>query len=214
MWDILFVSMPFYLCSLGMQETYGKILRQRHAKRNGVEVPKDDRPASAKIKQLFVVTIARPVRMLLTEPIVAFLSLYVGFVFAVLNAFFAAFPYVFETTYGFNEGQAGLVFLGVGIGVMFGVITGLLCDRLIYQKKFAQALHAGKTRLEPEARLYAACIASIGVPVGLFWFAWTARKDVHWICPVLSTIPFAWGNVSIFVSRVLARWTIDASNQS
>jgi hypothetical protein len=36
--------------------------------------------------------------------------------------------------------------------------------------------------------------------VGLFWFAWTARHDVHWISPVLAAIPFAWGNLCIFIS--------------
>ena len=37
----------------------------------------------------------------------------------------------------------------------------------------------------------------------LFWFAWTARSSIHWISPVLSGIPFAWGNLAIFISSAL-----------
>jgi hypothetical protein len=40
----------------------------------------------------------------------------------------------------------------------------------------------------------------MSVAIGLFWFAWTARHDVHWISPVLAAIPFAWGNLCIFIS--------------
>jgi len=55
----------------------------------------------------------------------------------------------------------------------------------------------------PEKRLYAAMLGSVGLPMGLFWFAWTARKDVHWISPILATIPFAWGNLCVFTSVAL-----------
>ena len=58
----------------------------------------------------------RPFHMLLTEPIVMFLSLYVGFDFAVLYAFFAALPLVFAETYDFAPHQTGLVFLALGLG--------------------------------------------------------------------------------------------------
>lgn len=44
-------------------------------------------------------------------------------------------------------------------------------------------------------------IGSLGLPIGLFWFAWTAKREVHWISPVLAAVPFAWGNLCIFVSR-------------
>jgi hypothetical protein len=37
----------------------------------------------------------------------------------------------------------------------------------------------------------------------LFWFAWSARPSTHWISPVLAGVPFAWGNVCIFISAAL-----------
>ena len=37
----------------------------------------------------------------------------------------------------------------------------------------------------------------------LFIFAWTARDHVHWIWPTLAGIPFAWGNLCLFLSATM-----------
>lgn len=154
----------------------------------------------AAIKFLITVTLFRPVHMLIAEPIVGFLSLYNAFTFSILFAFFEAFPIVFGGVFGFSTSQVGLAFLAVGLGVALGVVSAIVIDRIIYQKLHKQALAEGRTIVAPEHRLYAAMFGSIGIPVGLFWFAWTSRQTVHWIVPILASIPFAWGNISIFVS--------------
>lgn len=118
-----------------------------------------------------------------------------------LYAFFASIPLVFQKTYGFDSHQNGLVFISLGIGALLATATNILCDRLIYQKKAKEARERGETgHLPPEQRLYPAMMGSLGVAIGLFWFAWTARPDIHWISPVLALIPFNWGNLCIFVS--------------
>lgn len=40
-------------------------------------------------------------------------------------------------------------------------------------------------------------------PSSLFWFAWAARSSIHWISPVLAGIPFALGNLAIFIAGAL-----------
>lgn len=44
---------------------------------------------------------------------------------------------------------------------------------------------------------------SIGLPISLFWFAWTSKKSVHWIVPIMGLVIFVWGNVSVFIPCVL-----------
>jgi hypothetical protein len=196
--------------TLTSQETYKKILLKNRAKRLGLEPPAPAiPPGRSPLGFLFFVTLTRPIRMLFTEPVVASLSVYIAFNFGVLYGFFAAFPIIFESpypevkVYHFNTGESGLVFLAVGVGVLIGTAIVVTIDRLYYVPKTLRRRAQGN--LEPlpaEERLYAMMIASFLVPIGLFWFAWSAKEDVHWISPVLATIPFACGNYMIFANAM------------
>ena len=204
-WPILFSLVPVYLYSLGMKETYKKIILQKRAKRLGIPPPAKVGPSGlAALKFLITVTLIRPISMIFTEPIVFFLSLYVGFNFSVLFGFFDAFPIVFEGVYHFDSGFSGLTFLGIGFGCCIGVATSIYINRLLYHKEYLVSHREGRSGIvAPEHRLYAAMMGSFGIPVGLFWFAWTSRSDIHWISPLLATVPFAWGNICVFTAAAL-----------
>jgi hypothetical protein len=149
-------------------------------------------------------TIGRPVHMIFTEPIVAAFGIYVAFNFAILYGFFAAFPAVFERIYGFNTGQSGLVFLAIAVGNIIAYLLFILIDRLTFRPMILAAKPKANGNLAPpEVRLYAAMIGAILLPISLFWFAWTARPSIHWICPVIASIPFATGNLLVFYSAML-----------
>ena len=51
----------------------------------------------------------------------------------------------------------------------------------------------------PEAMVSMVCIASILLPAGELWFAWTCTPNVHWIVPIIAGIPFGAGNTGIFI---------------
>lgn len=135
--------------------------------------------------------------MLVAEPIVALLCLYIAAEFGTLFSFFAAIPYIFGTIYQFNLEQEGLVFVSIIIGCFLALITILLCDTFIYNRQTAQDQASS---VAPEHRLYPAMIGSIGLPTGLFWYAWTARPSISWASAAAAVIIFAWGNLCIFVS--------------
>ncbi|PON25212.1 hypothetical protein TGAM01_v205898 [Trichoderma gamsii] len=130
---------------------------------------------------------------------VTFICLYVAVEFGTLFSFFAGVPYTFATVYGFSIDDAGLLFLTIVIGCLLGLLTIVLCDFFLYRK---QAPRYASNRILPEYRLYPALFGSVGLPVGLFWFAWSARPDVHWLSPAAAIVPFAWGNLGIFISTV------------
>ena len=203
-WILLFAMVPIWLYSLGMKETYKRIILQKRAKKLGIAPPPGGPRGIEALKFFMTVTLFRPLKMLVTEPIVLFLSLYVAFNFSVLFAFFDAFPIVFQGVYGFNGGLSGLCFLGVGLGCCLAVITAIVVNMIWYHPLYLKSLDAGtRGYVDPEHRLYAAMMGSLGLPVGLFWFAWTATREVHWISPVLATVPFGWGNMLIFISTAL-----------
>lgn len=132
---------------------------------------------------------------------VFFLSLYTAFAFGVLFLFFAAFPYIFmRPPYLFDTSQSGLTFLAIGLGVLLGGFTGVLIDHSIYQAKHRAAMGRGETHAAPEHRLYNAMMGSWGILGGLFWVGWSAAKGAHWAVVLVGSVPFAWGNLCLFVS--------------
>ena len=198
-WCILFVSLTVFLLALPMQETYKPIVLARRAKSLGIAPP-----ATKSAKTAIIQTFVRPSHMLVTEPVVFFLSLYTAFAFGILFLLFAALPVIFQgAPYHFTTSQTGLIFLAIGLGVLLASGTSVLIDRLIYQRHHSLALSSGSKNAAPEHRLYNAMIGSFGIPVGLFWMAWSADKGTHWIVPTLALIPFAWGNLCLFTSAVL-----------
>ena len=150
---------------------------------------------------MLTITLIRPVHMIFTEPIVGFFSLYIAFNFAVLFGYFDAFPIVFQGVYGMGRGTSSLPWLAVLVGCCISVITVIVIDKTMYRKRYLESKAQGRNGMvAPEHRLYVSMLGSLGLPIGLFWFGWTSRSDVHWISPTLAAIPFAWGNLCVFVS--------------
>lgn len=192
------------VASLGMRETHKRILLERRAKKRGLKVAGDSNISTVReFQTLLRDAMLRPLVLLATEPIVSFLSLYIGFNFAVLYGFFASLQLVFQEVYGFQPHETGLTFLSLAIGATLATVTCLIMDKLIYQKKHQQLTKQGVKKVPPEYRLYPAMVGSIGVVVSLFWFAWTARRGISWAAPVVALIPFNWGNLCIFTSAAI-----------
>ena len=69
----------------------------------------------------------------------------------------------------------------------------------IYQEKVLLYYRpdAGKN---PESRLWPAAIASVFLPIGLFWVGWSSRASVPWIVPALGTGVSTIGIFSIYLA--------------
>jgi uncharacterized membrane protein len=46
-------------------------------------------------------------------------------------------------------------------------------------------------------------MGSWGILIGLFWVGWSAGKGAHWAVVLVGSVPFAWGNLCLFVSVVM-----------
>ncbi|KAL0635824.1 Polyamine transporter 4 [Maublancomyces gigas] len=198
MWIILILGGAMMIPLYFMEESYKTVILKRRAIARGQELPPKPDPKKA-LKMIFTITLARPSVMLFTEPIVQAVALYSSFAFAVLFGFFEAYPVAFQLEYGFALGQTGLCFLGIAGGLIIGCIIYLVQDKLVY----APALKKHNGNPPPEIRLVPAMIGSVLMPIGLFWFAWTAKKEVHWISPVLAGAPFGAGLVLVFLTAVM-----------
>ena len=194
MWIVIIFGAALLVPLAMLDESYKTVILKRRALACGQALPPKPDPKTA-LKTIFTITLARPTHMLLKEPIVQAVALYSSFAFAVLFGFFEAYPFVFQREYGMNLGETGLCFLGIAAGLCLGCLIYLVQDRVFYVP--AHRKHNGSP--PPEARLIPAMIGSGLMPVGLFWFAWTARVDIHWIVPCIAGVPFGAGLVLVFV---------------
>lgn len=190
-----------------MRETYEPVLLEREAKRLRKATGNDrlrPRTHNKDLSQpeLLARAIIRPTRMLLFSPVVFFISLYTAFMFSLIYLLFTTFPAVFEETYGFRPGLAGLSYLGLGLGMLLAVVLfGVLSDKLLHQQR-------GGTVSRPELRLLLMMWCSPLMPIGFFIYGWSADKHTHWIVPIIGT--FIIGLSTFLVMMPAQLYLVDA----
>ncbi|KAI1102655.1 polyamine transporter 1 [Jackrogersella minutella] len=203
-----FTGILWIVGTLFIPETYAPILLRRRSEKlsattGKVYISKLDAGKPKKtVGQEFKIAMSRPWILLFREPIVLLTSLFMAIVYGTLYMMFAAFPIVFQQQRGWSPGIGGLAFLGIAVGMLVSVAYSIY-DNTRYAK--TAAAHGGNA--PPEARLPPAMIGSILLPVGLFWFAWTCQKEIHWIVSIIASGFFASGLVLVFLS--LMNYTID-----
>jgi multidrug resistance protein len=180
-----------------MRETYEPVLLERKAKRLRKETGNLDLRSKLDqgipTREFFTRALIRPTKMLIFSPIVLALSTYMAVVYGYLYLLFTTLTLVFESKYHFSQGAVGLSFLGIGIGSLIGlVLFGAMSDRLV--KKMS-----AKGEMKPEYRLPPLIPGSFIIPIGLFWYGWSADKGIHWIMPIIGTLFVGLGLLATFM---------------
>lgn len=143
--------------------------------------------------QLLKRTAIRPLRILFLSPVVFLLSLYTGFIYGLIYVLFTTFPDVYIGRYGFTTELSGLVYLGLGLGMLVSLMFCIfLGDRLMANGT------TGRSR-EPERRLLPMLWFSLVLPVGFFWYGWSAYKAAPWIVTILGTLLIGVGSMMILI---------------
>jgi DHA1 family multidrug resistance protein-like MFS transporter len=126
-----------------------------HAKQEEIEVD---------LRELAEKNFSRPLRMLVSEPIVLLISLYMAFIYGLLYLFLTAYPLVFQGVHGMNPGVGGLPFFGMILGQLSaGVFIALR------QPGYNRKLKANNDWPIPEWRLPEVIIGGASFSLGLFW---------------------------------------------
>lgn len=209
MWVSLMFSGAVLPLILLCPETFKIIILRDRAIKRGIKVYKQ--PLNFEyIKNLLFINSLKPLQMLVEEPIVLLLSLYIAFVFAVLFGFFEAFPIIFRGVYKMDLGVSGLPFIAVGIGLIGGVVFYVILDLTVVFKKNPDGTRGnfdeeGKIIWDPpESKLLVGKIGSVCLPIALFWMGWTGRTgSVHWMAPTAAGVPFGFGLILVFFSVVM-----------
>ncbi|OKL58891.1 putative transporter [Talaromyces atroroseus] len=166
-----------------------------HAKQEEIEVD---------FGELISKNFSRPIRILVSEPIVLLLTIYMSFIYGLLYLFMTAYPIVFQEIHGFNKGVGGLPYFGMVVGELFAGIF-IISQQPSYNRKLA----ANNNIPVPEWRLPPAIVGGVAFSAGLFWFFWTGYKaSIPWIAPTLSGLFTGFGLLTIFLQCL--NYIIDA----
>ncbi|KAF2836718.1 MFS general substrate transporter [Patellaria atrata CBS 101060] len=180
-------------------ESYAPVLLQQRARRirfatkNWAVHAKADE-AELDISSLMHKYLLRPFAMLVFEPILLLITLYMALIYGILYLFFLAYPIAFQESRGWNGGVGALPFLGITVGV----IAGCLIIAHTTKTRFARKLQE-TGRVVPEERLIPMIIGGFLMPAGMFWFAWTSSPHISWVPQVLAGIPIGAGILMIFL---------------
>ncbi|ORX56900.1 MFS general substrate transporter [Hesseltinella vesiculosa] len=198
-WVNMIVSAVLWVAICLMPETYAPVLLSRRAKRMRQTLNDDsyvtvEEEFPIPLSEVVYSNLIRPFQMLLTEPILLLMSCYIAIIYALLYGFFFAYPVVFSELHHMNDGQIGLMFIGVLIGTAFALITTPQLEKR-YRKTAAS--RPNKQAL-PEDRLPGMMLAAPFIPISLFIFGWTSFPWVHWTGPASAGIPFGFGMVLVY----------------
>lgn len=214
-WAFWLSAITGAICELGFlaffRETYEPIIVRDKARRLRKETGNtklrckyDTVENSQTVRRVLLGSCDRPLRMLVGTPTVALLAMYVSVVYGFLYILLTTITVVFESIYGFTQGEAGLAYLGLSLGMVVGVLLCALSSD--WWLKRQAALHGGQ--MKPEYRLPPMVLGGVLIPVGLFVYGWTSRPELFYIIPMLGTAALGFG---FFVTTIpLNAYLVDA----
>ncbi|KAJ6464893.1 MFS polyamine transporter [Mycena sanguinolenta] len=148
------------------------------------------------VRGIITRTLFRPIQMLVDEPILLLITVYLSLVYGVMYCLFEALPIIFIEKRGFTLSQNGLIFIGVGIGTTLGAVLNVY-----FSRHYPALIKTWRGFPPPEERLYVGMVGGCSFAVGIFWLGWTGQyPSVPWYVPALSTIAVGVSISSIFIS--------------
>ncbi|KAJ9635580.1 hypothetical protein H2204_005754 [Knufia peltigerae] len=164
-------------CLVCLRESYAPVILQKRALKSGAYAS----------TQRHIANGPKPGEDLLNA------LLYMAIIYGYLYLLFTTITQVYENVYGFSTGLAGLSYLGLGVGMVLGLaVFGSTSDKRLKKKKEKEG------QVEPEFHLQALIPAALCIPVGLFWYGWSAEKKIHWIMPILGTTWVGFAMTGVF----------------
>jgi hypothetical protein len=196
---VIFIGVVGILGIVFIPETYGPVLLQRRthnlAKADGkIYVSVLEKNQGKKLpSEVFKRALFRPWIFLFLEPIVLIASVYMAIIYGTVYMFMGAMPIVYNEDRGWSVGIGGLAFLGIAVGIIFGLVYAIWDNNIRYMR-----LYAAKATT-PESRLPPAIIGGVALPIGMFAFAWTNYPSIHWSVSIILSAPFGFGCVLVIL---------------
>jgi len=144
-------------------ETYAPVILKRRAAKlrketGNMNIITEQEKVKLTLHDIIRTSLIRPITMILTEPVLDLMCMYIVLIYAMLYAFFFAYPVIFGKLYSYNDGVIGLMFIPILIGAGFALVATPFIE-----KHFKRICHVRSPT--PEDRLIGAMIGSPFIPI-------------------------------------------------
>lgn len=179
-----------------LQETFGLVLLKQKAKKLTLETGKPHRSIfvdpTLTLMQDIKINMVRPFKLLYSQVIIQCLAVYMAFLYGLLYIILTTFPRMWSSQYHESLGIGGLNYIAISIGYMVGAQVGAqLIDRIyIY---LIRTRGGPEKKGQPEFRIPTMFVSSFILPIGLFWYGWSAQYHIHWIMPDIGAVILCFG---------------------
>ncbi|KAK9467095.1 major facilitator superfamily domain-containing protein [Lipomyces arxii] len=179
-------------------ETYAPVILKRRAARlrtetGNMNIMTEQERLKMPLSEVIRTVLVRPVMLIMTEPVLDLMNLYIVLIYSLLYAFFFAYPVIFQDLHNYNDGIIGLMFIPILIGAMFALVTTPILEKM-YTKTIMRRTP------KPEDRLIGAMIGAPFVPIALFILGATSYRHIIWVGPSSAGMAFGYGMVLIYFS--------------
>ncbi|KAG9051620.1 hypothetical protein FS837_000007 [Tulasnella sp. UAMH 9824] len=206
----IFAGLCFFLILFAIPETYGPAIQTKKAARKRKEtndnrwfseLEAEDIAFIARLERI----LARPFKILASEPMLLAITLYMSFIYGCLYLLFVAYPIVFTIGHHLNNGESGLMFLPIFIGATAGSFAYVYYFAPMYKAKIPQ--YAPKT-VPPEQRLIPSMYGAPVFAISFFWFGWTSFPNISIWVPLIAGLGIGFSFMLIFMG--LLNYLVDA----
>lgn len=167
----IFTGTLWIIGAFAIPETYPPVIQRRRAAKLSKMTGKvymsrgDVDQGPTKFADVFKTSLSRPWVLLLKEPIVMLLSIYMAVVYGTLYMLFGAYPIVYQQARGWSQGIGGLAFLGIAVGMVLAVVYSAVDNN----KRYVPLSDKNGGFAPPEARLPPTMVGGVAATIGLFW---------------------------------------------
>ncbi|KAJ3488936.1 hypothetical protein NLI96_g2480 [Meripilus lineatus] len=133
--------------------------------------------------------------LILYDRMILLLDLWLALILGIVYLAFQSYPIIFITGHNFSVELLGLTFIGVNIGFAIAMFT-----QVFWNKARLRAMVKHNNNPPPEVWLVMGQYGAVLVPIGLYIMAFTTYQNVHWIGPIIGSVPFGIGVCYVYTS--------------
>jgi MFS family permease len=177
-------------------ESYAGTILRRKARalhnQTGREYYTEYEKQSQPLSHRLAISLTRPCRLLITQPIIQLMSFYLAYNFGILYIVISTFATLWTERYGESVSRSGLHYIALAIGYAIAAQGSARITDYIWQ--YLKTRPKGET--QPEYRVPLMVPGVILIPAGLLWYGWTAQARDFWILPDIGIAIFGCGIIA------------------